>query len=121
MRMMITLNSNLNFYHQMLLTKQNTSPMQDIYVNQVQISRPGISVRYLKFLVGGAANIGDIPESAVVIPVSRPSDTSHCLSKGLGSKGGSALMGFTSIAHLWGIFVECFVPRHILGKEHPQI
>jgi len=74
-RMVVTLNSTLNFYHQMLLTKQNTRPLQDIYVNQVQISRPGISVRYPKFLVGGAANIGDIPESAVVIPISRPSDT----------------------------------------------
>ncbi len=49
--------------------------MQNILVNQMQISRPGISVRYLKFLVKGAANIGDIPESAVVIPVSRTSDT----------------------------------------------
>lgn len=32
-------------------------------------------MRYPKFLVKGAANIGDIPESIVVIPVSRPSDT----------------------------------------------
>ena len=33
----------------------------------MQISRPGISVRYLKILVGRIANIGDIPESVVVI------------------------------------------------------
>ncbi len=59
----------------MLLIKQDIGLMQDILVNQMQISCSGISVRYLKFLVGGAANIGDIPESAVVIPVSRTSDT----------------------------------------------
>jgi len=41
----------------------------------MQISRPGISVRYLKILVGRIANIGDIPESVVVISVSRTSDT----------------------------------------------
>ncbi len=49
--------------------------MQNILVNQMQISRPGISIRYLKFLIGRTANIGDIPESAVVILVSRTSDT----------------------------------------------
>ena len=63
----------------MLLTKQTTRPLQDIYVNQMQISCLGIFVRYSKFLVGEAANIDDIPESAVVIPVSRPSDTSSAL------------------------------------------
>jgi len=52
--------------------------MQNIYVNQMQISRSEISVRYLIILVGGTANIGDIPESVVVIPVSRTSDTSEC-------------------------------------------
>jgi len=41
----------------------------------MQISRPEISIRYSKFLMGEAANIDDIPESVVVIPVSRPSDT----------------------------------------------
>jgi len=41
----------------------------------MQISRPKISMRYSKFLVGGAANIDDIPESTVIILVSRPSDT----------------------------------------------
>jgi hypothetical protein len=46
----------------------------------VQINRLAISVRYSKFLVGGTANIGDIPESVVVIPVSRPSDTIKYLS-----------------------------------------
>ncbi len=46
----------------------------------MQISRPGISIKYLKILVKRTANIDDIPESAVVIPVSRPSDTKHSLS-----------------------------------------
>ncbi len=58
----------------MLLTKHKWSSMQDIYVNQMKISRLEISVRYLIILVEGTAKISDILESAVVIPVSRTSD-----------------------------------------------
>jgi len=45
----------------------------------MQINRLEISVRYLIILVGGTANIDNIPESVVIISISRISNTIHCL------------------------------------------